>query len=626
MPRPRLVAKQTSPLCYGRQLVVKTDSNVLKWLVQKKDVSGKFARWIIILQEYLLDIHHIGGSANVVADALSCAPVGRAEETDPTEQLLAALQPGEYSSRDIALLQHADEDIRKIVLQLQGYQASPPNDTKPFTFYKGVLYRRNDRRGRPHLLVTPSILRKDVIAECHDTPSGGHQGIEKTMARVSERYWWKGIAKSVAAYVKSCPFCQSFKARVGFPAGKLCSIPPPTQVFESIGIDHLVPFKKTKRGMTNLVVCIDYLSRWIEVSPVVDTATESVVEFLHKQIFSRHGVPVRLISDQGSGFTSRDCADFLQKWRVRQIFASGEHPETNGLVEKANGTLTSAFAAFVNFQHTDWDEKVADAAFCINTAKQSSTEISPFELIYARHAALSQDRAFPWPPADTEAYEDRLAKVVRWRKTARALVLKSQRRSKSNYDKYRKPDPIFHPGDLVLVARHRRANGRTKKLNPRFVGPYQVVKRMSPTCYLVEDLPYNRRKRVWRRFKAHSSQLRKYHSRREVDWVPLNNSSDEEDEVAELHSTALNAKGHLPGASQQAVLASASTDMSPDTGLSRPLPSVAVSTISPPDTFRPSSDVDAALIPNLEAGPTRVTVTRSNRLSRPRADRDFLYY
>ena len=64
----------------------------------------------------------------------------------------------------------------------------------------------------------------------------------------------------------------------------------------------------------------------------------------------------------------------------------------------------------------------------------------------------------------------------------------------------------------MLVARHRRANGRTKKLNPRFIGPYQNAKRVSSICYLVEDLQYNRRKRVWRRFKAHSSQLRKYHS------------------------------------------------------------------------------------------------------------------
>ena len=56
---------------------------------------------------------------------------------------------------------------------------------------------------------------------------------------------------------------------------------------------------------------------------------------------------------------------------------------------------------------------------CLNLSaliisKQSSTEISPFELIYARHAALSQDRAFPCPPpVDTETYEDRLAKVIR---------------------------------------------------------------------------------------------------------------------------------------------------------------------------------------------------------------------
>ena len=108
--------------------------------------------------------------------------------------------------------------------------------------------------------------------------------------------------------------------------------------------------------------------------------------------------------------------------------------------------------------------------------------------------------------------------------------------------------------------------------------------------------------------------------------MPLSNSSDEEDNEADLHSTALSANDRLPGASQQGVLASAPTDISPGTALPRPSPSVAVSTISTPDTFQPSSDVDAALIPNFEAGPTRVVVTRTNRLSRPRADRDFLYY
>ena len=178
---------------YGRPMVVKTDSNVLRWLIQKKDVSGKFARWILTLQEYMLDVQHIRGSANTVADALSRSPVGPAEETNSTENVLAALQPAGYSSREIALLQHADDSIRNIVLALQGYREENLPDKESFLFYKGVLFKKNAKRGRPHLLVTPSILRKDVLSECHDTPTGGYHGREKTMARVAERYWWKGL-------------------------------------------------------------------------------------------------------------------------------------------------------------------------------------------------------------------------------------------------------------------------------------------------------------------------------------------------------------------------------------------------------------------------------------------------
>ena len=78
---------------YGRPMIVKTDSNVLRWLIQKKNVSGKFARWILTLQEYMLDVQHIRGSANTVADALSRSPVGPAKETNPTENVLAASPP-----------------------------------------------------------------------------------------------------------------------------------------------------------------------------------------------------------------------------------------------------------------------------------------------------------------------------------------------------------------------------------------------------------------------------------------------------------------------------------------------------------------------------------------------------
>ena len=113
--------------------------------------------------------------------------------------------------------------------------------------------------GREQLLVVPSIIRKDLIQQCHDTPLSGHHGIEKTLARLPTKYFWKNMAKSVSAYVTSCSFCQLYKSRLGPPEGKLCSIPPPKKIFQMWGIDHLGPFKTTNAGNIHIIVVIDYI-------------------------------------------------------------------------------------------------------------------------------------------------------------------------------------------------------------------------------------------------------------------------------------------------------------------------------------------------------------------------------
>ena len=105
-------------------------------------------------------------------------------------------------------------------------------------------------------------------------------------------------------------------------------------------------------------------------------------------------------------------------------------------------------------------------------------------------------------------------------------------------DASQKPDVTYEVGDLVLINRRRVHLGRTKKFVCRAIGPYQVVRRVSDTCYTVEDLPYNRRGQIHRLFNAHVSQIRPYRSRREEDWVPENISDDEtpeewEDEFGE---------------------------------------------------------------------------------------------
>lgn len=190
--------------------------------------------------------------------------------------------------------------------------------------------------------------------------------------------------------------------------------------------------------------------------------------FSKKPYFYITECPPALFFYKGPCFTSLAC----EKWNLRHTQSPAEHPETNGLVEKVNGSISSTLAAFVNFAHFDWDDQVARAIFSIITSKQSTTEITPFELVFGRRAVLAVENAFPWPPSTPIFPQRWMEAVAQWRNTARRLIVIRQRKSKKNYDQFWKPDPTFLPGELVLVARRPETKRKTRKFIRRFIGPY----------------------------------------------------------------------------------------------------------------------------------------------------------
>ena len=506
---------------YGRPCLVHTDSSALTWLHQKKnlDKSGRLARWILQLQNHDISVKHLKGKDNSVADFLS---------RNPVESFNAIMTAG-YTNRDLEIMQRADPEIRHLVMKMLGVEESSPKLREDFKLHRGVLYKQNTGRGRRFLLVVPSIMRKDLIKECHDTPLSGHHGRQKTLARLMSRFYWKNMHKSVNAYVASCPFCQLYKSRGGPPEGKLCPIPPPKRVFQIWGLDHLGPFKETQNGKVHMIVAIDYLSKWVEAEAVPSTAAGPVIKFLEK-VFLRHGFPQRLISDRGPAFGSQEFAEFVQKWNIKHTIASAEHPQTNGLVEKINRALAETLAAFVNTAHTDWDAKMDQALFAINSAKQSTVQFSPYELVYGRSPLVPLDYKFPLAVEKEGPVVDYLEKIASWRRIARRLIVKRQKKTKAYEDLSRRENRTYQPGDLVIVARRRVHVGKTKKFVCRSIGPYQVAKRVSKTCYTVEDLPYNRKGRIYRRFNAHVSQIHPYKTRCEFDWKPEENENPEEED------------------------------------------------------------------------------------------------
>ena len=242
-------------------------------------------------------------------------------------------------------------------------------------------------------------------------------GIDKTIARVSERYWWPKFRKSVRKFVLSCNYCQFHKCIPGFPSGQLQPIPPPDRQFHTV-MDHLGPFKTTCGGKKHILMCIDYLTKYVEAASVADNTTALVIEFIRENLNFRHGVVTRIISDQCTAFSSHLMEDNVKEWGTHHVFATAEHPQTSGLVERVNRTMTQALAAYVNTDHHDWDCHLPAAVFAINTARQSTVEISPFQLVYGRLPFTALENYFPWPKERPEPFDIFLAHVGELREAA----------------------------------------------------------------------------------------------------------------------------------------------------------------------------------------------------------------
>uniref|UniRef100_A0A5S6R4F6 Integrase catalytic domain-containing protein n=1 Tax=Trichuris muris TaxID=70415 RepID=A0A5S6R4F6_TRIMR len=238
--------------------------------------------------------------------------------------------------------------------------------------------------------------------------------------------------------VESCPTCQRRKILQTKPAGYLHSVEPLNKPFQVIGLDHLGPFPRSGNGNKHVIVCIDYLSKWVEAKAVPDTSTEEVARFLLNDVVLRHGTPTKVVTYRGTAFTSTKMADILVTLGIQHGMTTAYHPQSNGLTEKANRTLTGILAPYVNETHRDWDNILPFATFAMNTAKQESTKLSPFELIYGRQAVLPEESRFPWPMEKTESYEAFRERVERWRKDAKGRIIRSQRKQKVYYDRRRR--------------------------------------------------------------------------------------------------------------------------------------------------------------------------------------------
>ena len=326
----------------GKAIFLETDHKPLVPLLGKTNLDclpPRVLRFRIRLMRFDYTISHVPGKHLYTADALSRAPVSSpdaatTQEGAQTESFVHALTSCLPASSDRLHEYRTAQQQDSICSQLIAFckngwpsKAQLTGDLLQYWPVRGELSLHDDLLLRGRRIVVPQSLQRETLHKIHS----GHQGILRCRLRVSSAVWWPGVKQQVEQLVQSCPACTQASVAHRQP---MISSPLPNHPWEKVASDLF-----ELNGKTYLLVA-DYFSRYLEVQTLTTTTSASVIRAL-KAIFSRHGIPAVLMSDNGPQYSSQEMKDFANQYNFKHVTSSPHYPQSNGMAERMVKTAKS---------------------------------------------------------------------------------------------------------------------------------------------------------------------------------------------------------------------------------------------------------------------------------------------
>ncbi|GJX29401.1 reverse transcriptase domain-containing protein [Tanacetum coccineum] len=312
--------------------IVYTDHSAIKYLFAKKDAKARLMRWILLLQEFDVEIRDKKGAENLAADHLSRLENPHQNEFENKEitETFPLETLGSVALRNDSTPWFADfANYHAGNFIVKGMSSQQKNK-----FFKDVKHYFWDD---PFLfkICADQVIRRcvsgqeafDILKACHSGPTGGHYGANYTAKKIFDSgFYWPTIYKDAHDFVTRCDICQrqgKISQRDEMPQNSI----QVCEIFDIWGIDFMGPFPSS-RGNKYILVAVDYLSKWVEAKALPTNDARVVCKFL-KTLFSRFGAPRAIISDRGTHFCNDQFAKVMLKYGVTHRLSTAYHPQTS---------------------------------------------------------------------------------------------------------------------------------------------------------------------------------------------------------------------------------------------------------------------------------------------------------